>query len=244
MGKKALKLPSLFKTKEAGRKGDDHDHDHDHHHHHPWQFMPSCGNSKTLSFRGGSDDMFKTVNSVFFDPSESTNETSWFTTSSESASISTESEDYYNCDGESLEMLVRGVRSERLFFEPGDTSSILEKAKTNSGFPFNESVVLAMESEDPYEDFKRSMEEMVESHGVRDWEGLEELLSCYLRVNGKNNHAFILAAFVDLLFSIATASSNHSNSSSHSTTAYSSALSSFASSPLCAHNNHILHHYQ
>ncbi|TKY50797.1 Transcription repressor OFP13 [Spatholobus suberectus] len=220
MGKKALKLPSLFKTKEAPRK-----------HHHPWQFVPSCGHSKTLSFRGGDDDIFKTVNSVFFDPSESVIETpkSWFTTtSSESASISTESEDYYYCDGESLEMLVRGVRSERLFFEPGDTSSILEKAKA-SGFPFKESVVLAMESEDPYEDFKRSMEEMVESHGVRDWEGLEELLTWYLRVNGKNNHGFIVGAFVDLLFSLAASGSNSCSDS----TAYSSAVSSFSSSPLC-----------
>ncbi|KAL9317099.1 hypothetical protein ACSQ67_013616 [Phaseolus vulgaris] len=229
MGKKALKLPSLFKTKEAPRK---HQQQQQHllhsHHHHSWQFIPSCGHSKTLSFR---DDIFKTVNSVFFDPSESAIETpkSWFTTSSESASISTESEDYYYCDGESLEMLVRGVRSERLFFEPGDTSSILEKAKAR-GFPFKESVVLAMESEDPYEDFKRSMEEMVESHGVRDWEGLEELLTWYLKVNGRNNHGFIVGAFVDLLFSLAA--SNTSNSCSDST-AYSSAISSFASSPLC-----------
>ncbi|BAT93733.1 hypothetical protein LR48_Vigan02g250300 [Vigna angularis] len=229
MGKKALRLPSLFKTKEPPRN---HHHHHLLHNYHPWQFIPSCGHSKTLSFRGAADDdIFKTVNSVFFDPSESVIETpkSWFTTSSESASISTESEDYYCCDGESLEMLVRGVRSERLFFEPGDTSSILEKAKA-SGFPFKESVVLAMESEDPYEDFKRSMEEMVESHGVRDWEGLEELLTWYLKVNGRNNHGFIVGAFVDLLFSLAA--SNDSNSCSDST-AYSSAISSFASSPLC-----------
>lgn len=217
--KKTLKLPSLFKTKEKQ----------------PWTFLPSCSHTKTLSFRNAtSDDIFKTVNSVFFDPSsESVVETpkSMFTTSSESASYSTESEDYY-CyninDGESLETLVRGVRSERLFFEPGDTSSILEEAKAN-GFLFKESVVLAMESEDPYEDFKRSMEEMVESHGVKDWEGLEELLSWYLRVNGRNNHGFIVGAFVDLLISLAV-SNNVSNTCSDSTS-YSSAVSSFASSP-------------
>lgn len=214
MGKKTLKLlPSIFRPK----------------------FIPSCGHSKTISFRcgtTGNDEIFKTVNSVFFDPvSESVVETpkSWFTTSSESASFSTESEDIfcYNND-ESLDMLVRGARSERLFFEPGDTSSILEKAKA-SGFPFKESVVLAMESDDPYEDFKRSMEEMVESHGVKDWENLEELLSWYLRVNGKNNHGFIVGAFVDLLISIAA---SNSNSCSDNSTSYSSAVSSFASSPL------------
>lgn len=226
MGKKNLKLPSLFKTKEISQRKQ-----------HPWQFLPSCAHPKTLSFRVGAasasaadDHIFKTVNSVFFDQTDNINiETpkSWFTTSSESASFSTESEDYY-CynDGESLETLVRGVKSERLFFEAEDTSSILEKAKAN-GFPFKESVVLAMESEDPYEDFKRSMEEMVESHGVKDWDGLEELLSWYLKVNGKNNHGFIVGAFVDLLISLAA--SNNSNNSCSNLTLY-SAVSSFASS--------------
>ncbi|CAI8605159.1 unnamed protein product [Vicia faba] len=216
MGKKNLKLSSLFKTKLSCN-------------HHP----------KTLSFRiGGDDDMFKTVNSVFFDQTDNqsnieTPKSCFTTTSSDSASFSTESDEYY-CynDGELLETLVRGVKSERsshrLFFEAEDTSSILEKAKAN-GFPFKESVVLALESDDPYEDFKRSMEEMVESHGVKDWEGLEELLSWYLRVNGKNNHGFIVGAFVDLLISL-TGSKDSSNSCSE-LTFYSSAVSSFASSP-------------
>ena len=170
--------------------------------------------------------MFKTVNSMFFDPNIDGVETpeSWFTTSSESASFSTESEDLDN--GESLEMLVRGVRSERLFFEPDDTSSILVKAK-DAGFPFKESVVLEMESEDPYIDFRRSMEEMVETHGLKDWECLEELLGCYLKMNGKKNHGFIVGAFVDLLVGLSSTSCSES-------TSYSSAVSSFSSSPLCS----------
>ncbi|CAK9168718.1 unnamed protein product, partial [Ilex paraguariensis] len=61
-------------------------------------------------------------------------------------------------------------------FEPGETRSILEEAKTD-GFPFKESVVMAVDSRDPFVDFKSSMEEMVEAHGLKDWEGLEELLS-------------------------------------------------------------------
>ncbi|PIN14850.1 hypothetical protein CDL12_12500 [Handroanthus impetiginosus] len=103
-------------------------------------------------------------------------------------------------------MIIRGVRlSERLFFEPGETSSILKETKTEdtnvvySLLPFKESVVLALESEDPYLDFKKSMQEMVESHGIKEWEGLEELLGWYLKMNGKNNHRFIVGAFVDML---------------------------------------------
>ncbi|XP_061370449.1 transcription repressor OFP13-like [Gastrolobium bilobum] len=222
MGKKSLKLLSLFKTKESPPSK-----------HHRWKLLPSCGQQKTLPFKAG-DDIFKKVNTVFFDPDheintvETTPHESCFTTSSESASFSADSE--HNYDGESLEMFLRGVRSERLFFEPGNTSSILENANKVGVFPFKESVLLAMESEDPYEDFKRSMEEMMETHGLKDWKCLEELLSVYLRVNGKNNHGFIVLAFVDLLLSLAEEDSR--DSCSNHSTSYDSAVSSFASSPL------------
>ncbi|KAK8484647.1 hypothetical protein V6N13_062660 [Hibiscus sabdariffa] len=212
-----MKLPALFKPKQPASKP-------------PWQW-PSCKHPKTLSFRAG-DDVFKTVNSMFFDPNDGggggvQTPESWFTNSSESASFSTESDH----GGESLEVVVRGARSERLFFEPGgDTSSILEEVKPGgtSSFPFEESVVLAMESDDPYVDFRRSMEEMVETHGMKDWDRLEELLGWYLKVNGKNNHGFIISAFIDLLLAI-------TSSSSSDFTSYSSAVSSFSSSsPLCS----------
>ncbi|KAF5470160.1 hypothetical protein F2P56_010692 [Juglans regia] len=200
MGKKIMKkLPSLFKNRSSETKLQ------------PWQW-PSCKHPRTYSFRAGDHDMFKTVNSVFLDPiiidGVETPE-SWFSNSSESASNSTESE--FDFDGESLEMVVRSVRSERLFYEPGDTSSILEKAKVDGGLPFKESVVLAMESEDPYLDFRRSMEEMVECHGLKDWECLEELLGWYLKMNGKKNHGFIVGAFVDLLCGLAAAPAAGSN---------------------------------
>ncbi|KAJ1394991.1 Ovate protein family, C-terminal [Sesbania bispinosa] len=156
MGKKTLKLPSLFKTKESPppllRK-------------HPWQLFPSFSQRRNLKSTLSSDDL------VFPDPTDDDDENYRY--------------------GESLEMFVsRGVRSERLFFEPGGntTSSILEKAKAdhngNGGFPLEENgvVLLAMESEDPCGDFRRSMEEMVESHGVKGWKGLEELLSWYLMI--------------------------------------------------------------
>lgn len=78
------------------------------------------------------------------------------------------------------------------------------------------------------------MEEMVESHGLKDWECLEELLGWYLRVNGKKNHGFIVGAFIDLLVGLASSSPSSSSSSScshdeHSTTSFSSAVSSFSS---------------
>lgn len=127
-------------------------------------------------------------------------------------------------------MIIRGVQSERLFFEPGDTRSILTEERSGE-FPFKESVAMTMESEDPYEDFKRSMEEMVESHGLKDWECLEELLGWYLRVNGKVNHGFIVGAFVDLLVALASSTTSTSCCEDSTTTTFSSAASCFSSPP-------------
>ncbi|KAL1549676.1 transcription repressor OFP13-like [Salvia divinorum] len=194
---KKMKTPSLFKNKDPKQ---------------PWQW-PSCNNPKTLSFRASNDYVFKTVNSVFLDTSDGlATPNSWFTNSSS--------------DSKALEMIIRGGRSsERLFFEPGDTSSrILDKEPASSG-ALEESVALAVESDDPYMDFKTSMHEMVESHGMEEWDRLEELLGWYLKMNAKHNHGFIVGAFVDLLVGMATDS-----------TLYSSADSSF-SSPVCCRDD-------
>lgn len=61
------------------------------------------------------------------------------------------------------------------------------------------SVRLSMASEDPYVDFRNSMEEMVVAHRLKDWSCLEELLHCYLKLNDEDTHKFIVLAFVDLL---------------------------------------------
>ncbi|KAJ6817366.1 putative transcription repressor OFP13 [Iris pallida] len=171
---------------------------------------PSCKQQpRTDSFRGGAVDesVYKTVNSVYFDSTDS-----FFTHSSEDNNSESSAMSVVDANDGS-ESLIRGlVRSsaDRLFVEPGgDTSSILEEAKGCGGGsrdanPFRESsVAMAMESHDPYLDFKKSMEEMVAAHGMKDWECLEELLVWYLRVNGKKTHGYIVGAFVDLLVGLA-----------------------------------------
>ncbi|THU44955.1 hypothetical protein C4D60_Mb02t12820 [Musa balbisiana] len=119
------------------------------------------------------------------------------------------------------------LSSDRFFFSPCTTKSILEEAKTEKSTPnvppstgkaaaaaavavavaaettresfYHESITMAMSSEDPYQDFRSSMEEMVAAHGLREWHSLQELLQCYLRLNEKKNHKVIVMAFVDLL---------------------------------------------
>ena len=68
-------------------------------------------------------------------------------------------------------------------------------------------MAVAFESVDPYRDFRVSMEEMVAARGVGDWDWLEEMLGWYLRANGKDTHASIVATFVDLVISMASSAS-------------------------------------
>ncbi|KAH7685543.1 Ovate protein family C-terminal protein [Dioscorea alata] len=106
---------------------------------------------------------------------------------------------------DSVESVIHGLRSaDRLFFEPGGTSSIMEDARAAMRVPFEGSHAVAMESDDPYHDFRASMEEMVVAHGVKGWGWLEELLGWYLRVNGRKTHGFIVGAFMDLLLMLAS----------------------------------------
>ncbi|EYU37219.1 hypothetical protein MIMGU_mgv1a024987mg [Erythranthe guttata] len=202
-----MKIPSIFKNKEAKQ---------------PWQsYWPLCTHPKTLSFRASNEAIFTTTTFLSFD-----------TTNSLECSVVHE-------DNESLEVVVNGVRlysSERLFFEPDETSSIVQNYSDQcidrGLFVFKDSVALEMESDNPYLDFKKSMQEMVERDQannnflVKDsWDYLEELLGWYLRLNVKINHRFIVGAFVDLLNGLAR--DKGTTMCSSESTSYSSASSSF-----------------
>ncbi|XP_016467547.1 transcription repressor OFP15-like [Nicotiana tabacum] len=180
----------------------------------PWP-LPPCKNPKTLSFRAENHNIF----SEYYGYSEFSN------------------------DVDNIETVIEGLKTEkkRLFFEPGKTSSILEEAKNSNGFeflPFKEScVVMTMDSMDPFLDFKKSMEEMVEAnHEIKDCEKcLEELLTAYLKVNEKSNHRYIINAFFDLLISLSISKNCVASSlisTSHSfTSPLSFCSSSFSTSP-------------
>ena len=77
-------------------------------------------------------------------------------------------------------------------------------------------------SPDPYVDFRRSMQEMVEARPElmvdmkSNWHVLHELLLCYLALNPRTTHKFIFGAFADLLVTLMALSSSCSCSSSPS----------------------------
>ncbi|KAF3790547.1 Transcription repressor [Nymphaea thermarum] len=99
-----------------------------------------------------------------------------------------------------------------LMFEETEKMGSVPQKEKDGGFqgveenagvlPFKESLMMVLDSEDPYMDFRLSMEEMVEAYDLRDWGCLEEMLVWYLRVNGKSAHGYIVGAFVDLLLSL------------------------------------------
>ncbi|KAF7001719.1 hypothetical protein CFC21_017328 [Triticum aestivum] len=214
----------------------------------PW---PSCRHPRTSSFRARPEDaaavVYRTANTVYDTPSEhfmrrpSLDEASCSGRNSFAVSVQAAVDREPEAE-ERKELrlretaVVRGVRSERLFFEPAgaeffsptqaETLGKTEDITTDAAAEDEEAttvpagkteqkpadyselkagaVVVSMESEDPYGDFRASMAEMVAAHGLRDWEGLEELLAWYLKLNAKGVHGVIVGAFVDLLVGLAT----------------------------------------
>lgn len=79
------------------------------------------------------------------------------------------------------------------------TSECSEKKKIGA----EDFIAVLRYSSSPCDDFKSSMQEMIEArlhhNGKVDWEFLEELLLCYLNLNDNKSHKYILSAFVDLI---------------------------------------------
>ncbi|KAG7025518.1 Transcription repressor OFP12, partial [Cucurbita argyrosperma subsp. argyrosperma] len=117
---------------------------------------------------------------------------------------------------------ITAFTSHRFFFSsPGRSNSIIESSTTTAAAAatatatkstnslssddllLNNSLAIPTYSPDPYIDFRRSMEEMVEAREEMEvvkssWEFLHELLLCYLALNPKTTHKHILKAFADL----------------------------------------------
>ncbi|CDO99066.1 unnamed protein product [Coffea canephora] len=102
--------------------------------------------------------------------------------------------------------------SQRFFFSsPGNSNSIIESpVRPQVPEPDNTvvsgGVAIHTYSPDPYTDFRRSMQEMVDAKELKDvkadWDFLHELLLCYLNLNPKHTHKFIIGAFTDLIVSL------------------------------------------
>ncbi|KAK9145961.1 hypothetical protein Sjap_005864 [Stephania japonica] len=100
-----------------------------------------------------------------------------------------------------------------------DDNDEIQRMNMSSHRREKSAVTLAVASENPYQDFKESMEEMVRAHEIKSWNGLHELLRCYLTLNDRANHQTILLAFVDLLINlVASQQTDHHNITSRKRT--------------------------
>lgn len=61
-----------------------------------------------------------------------------------------------------------------------------------------ESFAVVKKSEDPYEDFKRSMMEMILEKQMFEEKDLEQLLHCLLSLNSRHHHGVIVEAFTEI----------------------------------------------
>ncbi|KAM0932650.1 putative transcription factor OFP family [Dioscorea sansibarensis] len=104
--------------------------------------------------------------------------------------------------------------SGRFFVFPGASNSLVEEARLSAASSLSEQgpvvpgggVAVMTFSKDPYDDFRRSMQDMVNARHVEpeqplDWDFMEEMLFCFLELNDRTVHKYILRAFTDLTVS-------------------------------------------
>lgn len=73
-----------------------------------------------------------------------------------------------------------------------------EEQESAYGRVARESVPVAVESAEPYEDFRESMVQMVVEKEIYAWDDLNDLLHQFLSLNSPRHHPLILHAFADL----------------------------------------------
>ncbi|KAG2267306.1 hypothetical protein Bca4012_069800 [Brassica carinata] len=151
--------------------------------------------------------------------------TSTSTTGNSSSSSSSlyESDNYGFSPEDSPTLDLTAVLASRRFFfsSPGRSNSITDSPDLRPRFEYKTSttttpattlltggdaVKQCVQSPDPYNDFRRSMQEMLDAvtdaGDARRYEFLHELLLSYLSLNAEDTHKFIIRAFADVLVSL------------------------------------------
>ncbi|KAL3507880.1 hypothetical protein ACH5RR_033262 [Cinchona calisaya] len=143
---------------------------------------------------------------------------------SNSKSLTSSKDDFFsssedsNDNSDSIPDFSSIFTSQRFFFtSPGNTNSIIESrimppVQETAATLVSGGVAVQTYSPDPYADFRRSMQEMVDAHDLKDlkvdWDFLHELLLSYLNLNPKHTHKFIIGAFTDLILSLMSSNRN------------------------------------
>ncbi|KAL2469880.1 Transcription repressor OFP16 [Abeliophyllum distichum] len=107
------------------------------------------------------------------------------------------------------------LASQRFFFSsPGRSNAIIEPPEPlpRQGVVTG-GVAIQTYSLNPFAEFRKSMQEMIEAREFTDVKGdfefLHELLLCYLTLNPKHTHKFIVGAFSDVIVSLMSSPAAH-----------------------------------
>jgi uncharacterized protein (TIGR01568 family) len=165
--------------------------------------LPISDSAPSTSASSSSNSiLFKNFNSIYdLHPSDDSETLNPATSHSPSPTATTSDDEVSPKDDD----LCSAIASRRLLPAcPGRSKSIVDSAAV-SVYGIGSGVAVPTYSPDPYNDFKRSMEEMVEALGLDKrvhWARLHELLLCYLALNSKQTHKYIRSAFADLLLGL------------------------------------------
>ncbi|KAL2508857.1 Transcription repressor OFP12 [Forsythia ovata] len=143
-----------------------------------------------------------------------------------SKSLTSSTDDFFSSsddsDADSVPDFATVFASQRFFFSsPGCSNSIVESPDApppplESDAVVNGGIAIQTYSPDPYADFRKSMQEMVEARRLtdvkNDWDFLHELFLCYLSLNPKHTHKFIVGAFSDLIVTLVSPAANNAQS--------------------------------
>lgn len=171
--------------------------------------------SHSPSYSSSSNTVMKNFNSLYNDLAAASSAGSTSKSAATDDFFSSSADDYdVDSDHSPPPDFAAVFASQRFFFSsPGKSNSITESkpavsaaaTETGKSPPFD-GVEVRKYSVDPYLDFRRSMQEMIEARNVigdddhrSDLEYLHELLLCFLALNPRDTHRFIISAFSDIV---------------------------------------------
>lgn len=170
----------------------------------------------TAAATNNNPSLIKNFNSLYeanYSTDVSTSKSLTFSSTTTAAVDFFSSSDNNDSDGDdSVPDFTSAFASHRFFFSsPGNSNSIFEvplppPPPQDPAAVVSGGVAVQTDSPDPYSDFRHSMMEMIEARDLTDaksdWEFLNELLLCYLTLNPKHAHKFIVGAFADVIVSL------------------------------------------
>lgn len=99
--------------------------------------------------------------------------------------------------------IYQNTTNPRISLASSATTTTVSEADTHNNIPkpttkLMNSVAVEKDSDDPYEDFRNSMLQMILEKEIYSETDLQELLECFLQLNAACHHQIIVQAFVEI----------------------------------------------